>query len=504
MRVGAAVLACGVLALGILAGASAARAKYGGTLVVRLTGDPTPIDPTLRGAQALSVYRVMCYRLYEYAENHGQLELAPVLAAAPPLLSPDRRSYTIQLRQGIEFNDGTPFNAQAVVTNYQHYTTYPGSIRASDFASVDNVTATGPLTVVFHLKQRDSTFTGNMFVLSPTALASEGANFAAHPVCAGPFMFDSQVPGVSVAVVKSPYWYKRGAVYLDKIVFTVMSDDAAALAALQAGDLEVSRISTSQVQAAQQSPGLKVVSGPTMQWVGVQFNMSAGTPFAQSAKLRLAFEEAIDRTTLNKVVFSGSQIPDCNLMPPADTPWFAETKGPCTPYDPTGAERLIALTGFQSPSIHLMTATTSPLPLVAQFIQAEEAAVGIKVVIDSVPSPTFIASTLAGNFDAALNQSSNDPAPSILVGNFFASNGSLNIAGYSSPRMDYVLENALKAIDPKARGVYYRVAQQIVHDDRPTIVLYHPIAVSAYNANLLAGVGQTPLGQADLVNAHYK
>ncbi len=87
-----------------------------------------------------------------------QLERVPVLAAGLPVLSKDKRTYTVQLRKGIEFNDGTPFNAQAVVTTVQRFMTYPGSFLASDYAIVDSVTATGPYTVVFHLKQRDSAF----------------------------------------------------------------------------------------------------------------------------------------------------------------------------------------------------------------------------------------------------------------------------------------------------------------------------------------------------------
>ena len=83
-----------------------------------------------------------------------------MLAAALPVLSKDKLSYTVQLRQGIKFNDGTPFNAQAVVTTVQRFMTYPGSSAASDYATVDSVTASGPYTVVFHLKARDSTFTG--------------------------------------------------------------------------------------------------------------------------------------------------------------------------------------------------------------------------------------------------------------------------------------------------------------------------------------------------------
>ena len=166
----------------------------------------------------------MCLPLYTYASNHGTLELDPILAAAPPAVSADKLTYTIQLRQGIEFNDGTPFNAQAVVASYQRYTTYPGSVRKSDFVGVDSATASGPYTVVYHLTQRNSAFTGNLHPLSPTAIAKEGSGFSADPICVGPFMVDSWTPGVNTTLVKSPYYYKRGAIYLDKIVFKFLAD----------------------------------------------------------------------------------------------------------------------------------------------------------------------------------------------------------------------------------------------------------------------------------------
>jgi peptide/nickel transport system substrate-binding protein len=136
-------------------------ATYGGTLVVGLReGDPVSLDPTLGGTSAdLKVRVQMCLRLYEYADNHGALELAPVLAAAPPVISADGLTVTVRLRPGIEFNDGTPLNAQAVVASYQHYVTYPGS--KVDFPTVAGVTAPGPYTVVFRLEQRDSSFTGS-------------------------------------------------------------------------------------------------------------------------------------------------------------------------------------------------------------------------------------------------------------------------------------------------------------------------------------------------------
>ena len=88
----------------------------------------------------------MCQRLYD---RNAKFELVPVLAASLAQLSKDKLSYTIQLRKGVLFNDGTPFDAQAVVVTVTHYMTYPDSPKASDYASVASVDATGPQTVVF-------------------------------------------------------------------------------------------------------------------------------------------------------------------------------------------------------------------------------------------------------------------------------------------------------------------------------------------------------------------
>ena len=69
-------------------------------------------------------------------------------------------------------------------------------------------------------------------MLSPTALATEGANFSSDPVCVGPFMFNHRLVGDNITLVKSPYHYDSRDVYLDKIVFKPEPDAAAAVAAL--------------------------------------------------------------------------------------------------------------------------------------------------------------------------------------------------------------------------------------------------------------------------------
>jgi peptide/nickel transport system substrate-binding protein len=513
-RLGFAVLATIALALVVL-GPAAARtpAKYGGTLVVGMNaGDPGNLDPTLGRGAVNEIFLAMCQRLYEYG---AKLQLVPVLAAAVPVLSKDKLSYTIQLRQGIQFNDGTPFNAQAVVTTVQRNMTLPGSTALSKYADVDSVTQSGPYTVVYHLKARDSTFEGNPNVLSPAALDKLGDNFGANPVCVGPFMFDHRVAGDNITLIKSPYYYDKGNIYLDKIVYKPMLDATAAAAALKAGDIQAfDNVSTADLDGVRQTSSLRVIQAYNLGWTGILINIgnkngvlnlpytNMGTPLASSAKLRLAFEEAIDRNTLNKVVFDGLEQVSCTEIPPANTAWYDATKIPCTPYNPVDAKKLVAASGFPNPTVHLLLVGTTDNLRKAQFIQAQEAVVGIKVVIDATDIPTATARRISGNFDANLAgfvPGNVDPTGMIKLD----TSGSSNYGGYSNPRLDLILSIGLKATSIKARSTLYRAAQQIIASDRPYIPLYNPIIFAGVSANV-TGVQLDYRGVLNVANARFK
>jgi peptide/nickel transport system substrate-binding protein len=491
--------------------------RYGGTLNIGSSlGLPGTLDPgESASSAAIEVFMPMCQRLYQSVSNHGVIEHVPMLAAGLPTLSKDKLTYTIRLRQGVLFNDGTPFNAQAVVTSITRFITDPASTRSTDYANVASVTASGPYTVVFHMKARDSTLVGNyMFIISPTALAKEGASFGAAPVCVGPFMFDSEVPGQSVTLIKSQYYYDRNAIHLDKIVYTSATDGPTAAAALEAGDLQaIDNLDATQVPGVQENAGLRILTGAGLGWNGILFNLNnkngvghlpyqnVGTPIASSPLLRQAFEEAIDRNAMNRVVFAGLTQPSCTPIPPANTEWYPLVKVPCTPFDPSDARRLVAESGFVNPTVDLLTAGGSSTQVrLAQFIQAEEKAVGIDVVIDTGPG-----SQSAGTFQASFSafEPGSDGDPNYIMTQNFASFGVRDSSGEDNPRLDYVLRNGLKATQLKDRAVNYRVAQQILLTDRPAIFLYDTVDHAAYSTSL-SGLRLLPNGLLDPEFAQYK
>jgi peptide/nickel transport system substrate-binding protein len=298
-----------------------------------------------------------------------------------------------------------------------------------------------------------------------------------------------------VTLTRSPYYYDRKNVHLDRIVYKAEPNAAAALAALEAGDLQVlDSISPSEVGSVTHSKRLRVQPAKSLGYVGVYVNMgntngvgklpysTASNALASSAQLRQAFEEAIDRDTMRRVVFDGRALPGCTFISPVSSAFDASIR--CTPFDPADAKRLVAASGVVKPTVHLVTSNATDVVRLAQFIQAEEAAVGINVVIDSFDPTTTLARVGSGNFDAWLGSWSGSPDTDRNVFQWLATSGSRNYSGYSNPRLDLILGNARKAMTHKAIATLYHAAQQIALDDRPIIYLYHPIVYAAVAANV--------------------
>src|SRR5262249_8250267 len=146
---------------------------------------------------------------------------------------------------------------------------------------------------------------------------------------------------------------------------------------------------------------------------------------------------------------------------------------------------LVTRSGIANPTVHLLI--TAADSLLAQFIQAEEAAVGINVVIDTVDGATLMARIASGNYDT---WSRGTPGHADVDGNvyqFVATTGTRNNTGYSNPRLDLILANARKATSANAQKTLWHAAFQILHDDRPIIFLNHPIVVAAVS-NAITGV----------------
>jgi peptide/nickel transport system substrate-binding protein len=327
-------------------------------------------------------------------------------------------------------------------------------------------------------------------------------------------MYSNRVAGDSITVVKSPYYYDKKNVHLDKIVFKVENDTAAAAAALKAGDLQaLDGIDSTQLQGIKSDSSLGIIKQTSLGYQGLTLNIgnknglgklpyqNVGTPLAANSDLRKAFEEAIDRKTMNKVVFGGTVLPGCTPIS-ASSAWFDKSIK-CTPYNPTDAKKLVAAAKVSNPTVRLMVPTGTAALRLAQFLQAEEKAVGINLLIDSTDFVTSLSKADAGTYETFQIGWSGRVDPDGNIFSFVATAGSQNDSGYSNNRLDFVLNNARKAATTKARTTLYHVAEQILLNDRPLIYLYYPVTRAGVEKKL-TGVTMYPDTLLRVANAQLK
>jgi len=216
---------------------------------------------------------------------------------------------------------------------------------------------------------------------------------------------------------------------------------------------------------------------------------NTGTAIAKSSDLREAFELALDRKVINKVVFGGTTNPDCFPVAP-ETPWYAAVKGiPCNlTADLKGAKAAFARSGA-SPgvTVHLMLGTDPVAARLGQVIQSMEKAIGINVVLDPTEFVTSLNREDAGQFETfAIGWSGRIDADGNIF-NFLATTGSQNDSGYSNPVVDRALANERKAASLTARLVSFHAALAQAAKDRPVIYLYHAVNRDA-QSNKVGGV----------------
>jgi peptide/nickel transport system substrate-binding protein len=471
------------------------------------------LDPTL--SQTFSadvVFDTFCEKLYDIDDK---AHIVPELAAALPTVSKDRLTATIPLRRGIRFNDGTPFNASAVVTTLRRHQTMEGSFRASDLAPIERVGARGALMVVVRLKAPYPLLATQLankpgLIMSPTQLAKLGNRFGTNPVCVGPFMYRDRVAGDSITVVESPYYYRKKDVHLSKIVFKVENNFDAATLRLRAGDLQaLDRLAPTAVSTVAGDPKLYVIKRTSLGYDAITINIgnkngigerysNVGTPIAAHPKLRKAFEMAIDRKLLNRVVWSGTDVPDCSPISPAST-WH-DPKITCTPYDPKQAKKLVAQSGVSNPTVHLMV--IAPVRL-GEFLQAQQAAVGIRLVVETVDLVSSLSRTTTGQFDTSARAWLGGIDPDLNMYKQLTTRGTNNASGYSNPQLDRILEGARTAGTTNARKKLYREAVRLVLDDRPLIYLDHPVTYAGISTQL-QGVRMLPDTVLRVAFASYK
>ncbi|MGQ5261085.1 ABC transporter substrate-binding protein [Micromonospora sp. ZYX-F-536] len=479
--------------------ADAAAVKQGGKLVIALSAEPDALDPTLsRSLYSRYVFQAMCQKLYDVNE---QAQVVPQLATALPTTSGDGRTVTITLRQGVRFGDGTAFDSAAVKATLQRHLTNARSARRSELGPIDGVDTPDAHTVVLRLKQPFAPLLGALadragMIMSAKALQSLGDDFASAPVCVGPFKFAKRVPQNSIDVVRDPNYYEADKVHLDGISWRILSDASIRAANLRSGDAQVAdSISTQDVASLRQEAAVSVLQSQSLGYQGLTINTGnvdgVGTapkpinrPLAQNAKVRQAFEHAIDRKALVDAVFNGLHAVACSPISPA-SPFSSPEAQTCPAHDPEKAKQLLTEAGVQTPYPVTMLASNTPDTLrLAQALQSMVKDGGFDLKINPVEYSSLLDEQDRGNFELLQLGWSGRIDPDANITNFVGTGASQNVSGYSNPQLDNLLTQARQANDIEARKKLYGQAVTLLQQDDALIYLYRQRNLTAVSKQI--------------------
>jgi peptide/nickel transport system substrate-binding protein len=481
--------------------ASAQGGRQGGTLRAALDRDPPNLDPHRSTA---AVDRQVFQSLYDkLVDTDETLRIIPMLATSWTI-SPDGKTVTLKLRQGVKFHDGTPFNAEAVKSNFDRMQDpkFP-SARRSEIGPIQKIVAVDPATVQIVLEKPYSpllyvlTDRAGMMV-SPAAAQKEGVDFALHPVGTGPFRFVEKIPQDHIALERTPDYWAKGQPYLDRIIYRPIIDDNARVANLKSGDVDIinivplPQIKQLTQEAAQTGARFKLLERGAFQWYGVWLNVTK-PPFDSKA-LRQAFNATIDRHVLATVVLQGAAYPAFSFFPNGTPAYDPGWKIP--PRNLSLAKEKLQAAG--RPNGFAFTMLTLPGQqdqALAQAIQSMAAEAGIQMKIETIEFGTMLDTMARLQHQAGQIGWSGRPDPDFDIYPHVTQSGigSFNFGGYTNPKVQELLDAARLLNDMSQRRRAYGEVTKILADDVPYVWTHFPKEYKLVSAKV-HGFVQVPDG----------
>jgi glutathione transport system substrate-binding protein len=470
-------MAAAALAFGVLA-APLAHATKDVTFAVAIaleTLDPYNTSSTLNQAAGKAYYE----GLFEFDKD---LKIQPLLATGYEA-SPDGLVYTIKLRQGVKFQDGTDFTAEAVKVNFDRVSNPDNHLsRYTQFNQVDKTEVVDPYTVRITLKRPFSAFINALahsaaMMISPTALQKWGKDIGFHPVGTGPFEFVEWKPAEYLKVKKFDGYWKKGYPKIDTLTFRTVTDNNSRAAVVQTGEAQFAfPVPFEQAALLAKNDKLDLIDDKHSIMARYMSMNVMQKPF-DNVKVREAINYAINKQALAKVAFSGYASVSEGVVPQGVE--YADKIGQW-PYDPKKAKELLAEAGypngFESTLWSAYNDGTSVK--VVQFLQQQLQQVGIKVSVEVLesgqrvqrvqqvqkPEDAKVRMYYAG-WSSSTGEADWGLRPLLSTGAFPPQ--LLNTAYYSNPKVDDDISKALSTTNKDEKTKLYKDAQQTIWKDAP-------------------------------------
>ena len=479
-------------ALALASGTSALAART--DLVLGIVLEPPHLDPTAGAAAAID--EVLYANVFEGLTRIGPNgEVLPDLAESWTI-SDDGKVYTFKLHTGVKFHDGTDFNADDVKFSLDRARA-ADSVNAQKglFAAIDTVEVVDPATVKVTLKNPQGSFLYNMGWGDAVMVAPESAGTNKEkPIGTGPFKFDHWAKGSEITLVKSDaYWGEP--VSLDKAVFRIIPDAAAAVPAVLSGDVQAFPFfppdAVSQIQS---DPRFKVVIGSTEGETILSIN-NKKPPF-DNLKVRQAISYALDRKAIIDGASGGLGTPIGSHMSPANKAYVDLTGE--YPHDPAKAKELLKEAGFGN---GIKATLKLPPPAYArdggQIIASELRDVGIDLEIIPVEWAQWLDQVFTKkDYDLTIVSHTEPNDIDIYSRPDYYFN-------YQNPEFNKVIEELNLTSDEAKRNELLGKAQKILADDAVVGFLFELPKVGVWDAKLTGLWQNAPIQANDLTKVKW-
>ncbi|MCZ2813885.1 ABC transporter substrate-binding protein [Modestobacter sp. VKM Ac-2979] len=472
--------------------------------------DPDTFDPA--GQTTTTVSNMVDYVVETLVEIDDEGEIAGVLAESYEV-SEDGLTLTFELREGVTFQDGTPFDAEAVVYNLERITDPELTVpQGAAFAAFESATAVDENTVEVSLSQPSPGFVSALSatvagIISPTSVDAEGNSYQEYtrPVGTGPYEFGEYTAGESLTVTKyDDYWGEEP--YYETVVFRVVPEAATRESLLLAGQVDMIILPpVSDIEALQANEDVEVLLAESDRTIFIALDNT--DPVMQDPRVRQALNYAVDKQAIiDNVLFGAAEVLDAPMAPSL----FGYCETGSYEYDPEQARQLLEEAGAVGASIELLT----PSGRYVQDAQAAEAIAGylreagLDVSVSTSDFPSFLARVNAPVTENTPEAHLLGWAPAYLDADFQMQMfrqathppAGLGTSFYTNPEVEALLAQADVETDRDTREQLYCDASQIIWDDAPWIFLWTQSFPIVYDADI-TGVSATPVEKFDAMYA---
>jgi peptide/nickel transport system substrate-binding protein len=439
----------------------------------------------------------------------------PMLASAPPTVSPDQLTFTFKLRPNLKWSDGQPITADDVVFTYNLIFSpdtkdYVSRYRAQLEGYLQSVTASDPQTIVFKFSKVLANFVDThcrygilpkhvLGSVSPKALNTHDFFTKGPTVSSGQFKFNRWDKGQQVVLERNDnYW--GGASHLDQYIFKVVTDAVVLAQQLKTGELDVGNPDPSQFDNLKTATNLTTLAFLRPSWDYYLFNLgpnTKGSTLFGDKNVRKALHTALDRTAMAKAAYFGQAIPADSVEPP--TTWaYNPNVTPKYSFDKSKAEQMLDAAGWAKGadgvrakngvklSFELNTnAGNKVREQLIQIMQQQWHDIGVEAAPRPIAFQTLVTQLRATHtFDVILLGiafGDTDPDQTTLWTTSGIGSGGLNGMQYSNPQIDSMMAQALTTTDRTKRKPIYAQIQNIMADDLPAAILTVPNSLWGIN-----------------------